>query len=99
MEVQSGVLEFYTYYSYFYNQTAGQTILNGGDINMLNGPDETLICGLMMGADGGLKLRAERSGTGSGRIYTIRLLCEHPDSGIGDETTVVVVVPHDRGGS
>ncbi len=28
--------------------------INGGDINMLNGPDETLICGLMMGADGGI---------------------------------------------
>ena len=28
--------------------------LNGGDINMLNGPDETLLCGLMMGADGGI---------------------------------------------
>ncbi len=28
--------------------------LNGGDINMLNGPDETLMCGLMMGADGGI---------------------------------------------
>ncbi len=28
--------------------------INGGDINMLNGPDETLLCGLMMGADGGI---------------------------------------------
>ena len=28
--------------------------LNGGDINMLNGPDETLLCGLIMGADGGI---------------------------------------------
>lgn len=28
--------------------------LNGGDINIINGPDETLICGLMMGADGGI---------------------------------------------
>lgn len=25
-----------------------------GDINVFNGPDETLICGLMMGADGGI---------------------------------------------
>ena len=28
--------------------------LNGGDVNVINGPDETLICGLMMGADGGI---------------------------------------------
>ncbi|MCL2299615.1 MAG: dihydrodipicolinate synthase family protein [Firmicutes bacterium] len=26
----------------------------GGDINVLNGPDETLLCGLCMGADGGI---------------------------------------------
>ena len=30
------------------------TELNGGDINVINGPDETLICGLTMGADGGI---------------------------------------------
>lgn len=28
--------------------------LNGGDINVLNGPDEALLCGLSMGADGGI---------------------------------------------
>ncbi len=28
--------------------------LNGGNINVINGPDETLICGLAMGADGGI---------------------------------------------
>ena len=52
----------------------------------------------MIDGEGNLKLRAERSGTGSDRVYTIRVRCEHPDSGIGDETTVEVVVPHDRGG-
>ncbi|MBR4236051.1 MAG: dihydrodipicolinate synthase family protein [Clostridia bacterium] len=30
------------------------TELNGGDINVINGPDEMLICGLTMGADGGI---------------------------------------------
>ncbi len=30
------------------------TKLNGGDINVINGPDEMLICGLTMGADGGI---------------------------------------------
>ena len=28
--------------------------LNGGDINVINGPDEALLCGLCMGADGGI---------------------------------------------
>lgn len=28
--------------------------LRGGDINVLNGPDECLLCGLSMGADGGI---------------------------------------------
>ncbi|MBQ3762026.1 MAG: dihydrodipicolinate synthase family protein [Clostridia bacterium] len=30
------------------------TQLNGGDVNVINGPDEMLICGLTMGADGGI---------------------------------------------
>lgn len=28
--------------------------VNGGDINVINGPDEMLLCGLAMGADGGI---------------------------------------------
>ena len=28
--------------------------INGGNINVINGPDETLACGLSMGADGGI---------------------------------------------
>jgi len=28
--------------------------INGGNINLINGPDETLLCGLTMGADGGI---------------------------------------------
>jgi len=28
--------------------------VNGGNINLINGPDETLLCGLVMGADGGI---------------------------------------------
>jgi hypothetical protein len=52
----------------------------------------------MIDANGGLSLRAERSGMGSDRVYTIRVRCEHTESGIGDETTVEVVVPHDQGG-
>ncbi|MDR1061546.1 MAG: dihydrodipicolinate synthase family protein [Clostridiales bacterium] len=28
--------------------------INGGDINVINGPDETLVCGLLMGADAGI---------------------------------------------
>ncbi len=28
--------------------------LNGGDVNVINGPDDTLLCGLIVGADGGI---------------------------------------------
>jgi hypothetical protein len=44
-----------------------------------------------------LKLRAERSGTGSGRIYTVHYRCDDA-SGNSTEGRVVVLVPHDRGG-
>lgn len=46
--------------------------------------------------DVGLKLRAERSGTGSGRIYSVLVRCEDA-SGNSTDTTVEVRVPHDRG--
>jgi hypothetical protein len=51
----------------------------------------------MITGDTTLKLRAERSGGGSGRIYTIRYSCE---DGSGNETegTVEVLVPHDQSG-
>jgi len=52
----------------------------------------------LISGNGHLKLRAERSGNGNGRIYTIHLRAEN-DSGTGDETTVQVVVPHDQGNS
>jgi hypothetical protein len=65
----------------------------------INGPgDGNTEPDWMIGEDGSLKLRAERSGTGSGRIYSVLLRCEHSESGMGDETTVEIVVPHDMGG-
>jgi N-acetylneuraminate lyase len=42
----------FTSYNYFEMRRIKE--LNGGDINVLNGPDETLLCGLAMGADGGI---------------------------------------------
>lgn len=42
-----------------------------------------------------LRLRAERSGTGGGRVYTIRITCAD-DSGNTTVKTVMVSVPHDR---
>lgn len=49
----------------------------------------------MITGDRTLKLRAERSGSGSGREYTIRL---RAGTDVGDdERTVRVFVPHDRG--
>ncbi len=40
--------------SYDYYEMRKIKELNGGDINVINGPDETLLCGLAMGADGGI---------------------------------------------
>jgi YD repeat-containing protein len=43
-----------------------------------------------------LNLRAERSGTGSGRIYTFTVTCTD-DSKNSSTGTVIVTVPHDKG--
>lgn len=42
----------YTMFNYYNMHRIAE--LNGGDINVINGPDEMLICGLTMGADGGI---------------------------------------------
>ena len=42
----------WTNYDYFTMRRIKE--LRGGDINVLNGPDECLLCGLAMGADGGI---------------------------------------------
>lgn len=42
----------YTIYDYYEMHRICE--LNGGNINVLNGPDEMLLCGLAMGADGGI---------------------------------------------
>jgi len=42
----------WTNYNYFTMHRIKE--LRGGNINVINGPDETLLCGLEMGADGGI---------------------------------------------
>lgn len=42
----------WTSYDYFTMHRIRE--LRGGNINVINGPDECLLCGLMMGADGGI---------------------------------------------
>jgi N-acetylneuraminate lyase len=42
----------WTSYDYFTMHRIKE--LRGGDINVVNGPDECLLCGLSMGADGGI---------------------------------------------
>ena len=42
----------WTSYDYFNMHRIKE--LRGGNINVINGPDETLLCGLTMGADGGI---------------------------------------------
>ncbi len=49
VEVQTGVLEFYTHYNGHYIQTAGQTLLNGGDINMFGREPLEISGGLLAG--------------------------------------------------
>ncbi len=50
----------------------------------------------IISGNGSVQLRAERSGTGSGRVYTVHYEIED-DFGNLMEGTVDVVVPHDRG--
>lgn len=50
----------------------------------------------ILNGNGSVKLRAERSGNGSGRVYTVHYECED-DFGNIVEGTVDVTVPHDRG--
>ncbi|MDD6798907.1 MAG: dihydrodipicolinate synthase family protein [Firmicutes bacterium] len=52
MEIPGVIGVKYTLYDYFDMHRICE--LNGGDINVFNGPDEMLICGLVMGADGGI---------------------------------------------
>lgn len=50
----------------------------------------------VMTGDSGLLLRAERSGKGRGRIYTITVECTDA-AGLATNATVTVKVPHDQG--
>lgn len=67
--------------------TSNEPVNGSGDGN--TSPDWEVI------DDHHVKLRAERSGNGSGRVYTIRVTCRGP---LGDtfSRTTTVVVPHDR---
>ncbi len=52
MKVDGVIGVKYTFPNYYNLYQIKQ--LNGGDINVINGPDETLLAGLSMGADGGI---------------------------------------------
>ena len=52
LEVKNFIGLKWTSYNYYEMRIIKE--LNGGDINVINGPDETLLCGLTMGADGGI---------------------------------------------
>lgn len=52
MEVPGVIGVKYTNFDYYGMHRICE--LNGGDINVINGPDQMLICGLIMGADGGI---------------------------------------------
>ena len=52
MEIPGMIGLKWTNYDYFTMHRIKE--LRGGDINVINGPDECLLCGLSMGADGGI---------------------------------------------
>ena len=52
IKVQGVIGVKYTFPNYYQLQCIKR--LNGGNINVINGPDESLLCGLAMGADGGI---------------------------------------------
>jgi len=57
-------------------------------------PGQRAIFGVQ--GDRTLQLRAERSGGGSGRVYSIHVVCDG-DGGTIDDRWIDVRVPHDRG--
>jgi len=58
----------YTMFDYYSMHRIAE--LNGGDINVINGPDEMLICGLTMGADGGIGSTYNLMGDCFVQLYT-----------------------------
>jgi hypothetical protein len=44
-----------------------------------------------------VELRADRSGKGNGRVYTVALQCTDPATSLSSMKTVSVTVPHDQG--
>lgn len=52
MEVENIAGLKFTQYNYYLMTLL--KMINGGNINIINGPDEMLLCGLSMGADGGI---------------------------------------------
>jgi hypothetical protein len=67
--------------------TSNEAVNGNGDGN--TSPDWEVI------DDHHVKLRAERSGNGNGRIYTIKVTCRDPQGDTFSRSTTVIV-PHDR---
>ena len=68
MQVEGLIGCKYTMFDYYTLRRIAD--LNGGDINVINGPDEMLICGLTMGADGGIGSTYNLMGDWFVELYT-----------------------------
>ncbi len=69
--------------------TSNEAVNGGGSGN--TSPDWVIT------GDHTLKLRAERAGTGNGRVYTITLQAQDAAGNVSASKTVTVTVPHSRG--
>jgi hypothetical protein len=64
---------------------------NSGNGSGNTSPDWTIT------GDHGLSLRAERAGTGTGRVYTITVQAQDCAGNLSEPATLTVTVPHDQG--
>jgi hypothetical protein len=76
--------------------TSNETVAKSKGSNNGNGSGNTSPDWIVTG-DHGLSLRAERAGTGNGRVYTITVQAQDCAGHLSAPATLTVTVPHDQG--